>query len=97
MYPTVGKGGHIGISADPVGVGVRVGVSVGVLLLLPYLLKNWTELHKTCMDIPHLQSHKRTRICGIFIVVTISFDQTDGISLNEHGYIIRTSLRIYWI
>ena len=26
--PTKGEGGHIGFSADPVGVGVRVGVGV---------------------------------------------------------------------
>ena len=27
MSPTKGEGGHIGFSVDPVGVGVRVGVT----------------------------------------------------------------------
>ena len=48
-----GLGAQIGFSADPVGVGVRVCVGVGVTKFLypRYLFNQEIEFHQTCMDI----------------------------------------------
>ena len=46
--PTKGEGGHIGFSADPVGVGVGVGVTD---LYPRYLLNQLMEFHQICLDI----------------------------------------------
>ena len=45
MFPTKDEGGHIGVSAYPVGVGVT-------RLLYPHnLLNQLMEFHQICLDI----------------------------------------------
>ena len=47
---TKGEGGHIGFSIVRVGIGVPVGVDFP-LLLPRYLLNQWVECHRLCMDV----------------------------------------------